>query len=149
MGFGKSGGGYMRTILCVLALSLAFGCGKKRILVESNYIQGLASESLSLADSIVTRSANPEIVAAASQISDNQSEIIMRSRAVSIATADVEDRADDISAWWGDFFLGSVENVKWIAIAVLISVVAFVGYRARIWSFFGSLLTSFRSRSSD
>jgi hypothetical protein len=138
----------MKLIAAVLVCLSLIGCGKKRILVESNHIQGLASESRVLADSIASVSNQPDVVSAALQISDKQSEILDRSRAVSIATADVEDKADDISAWWGDFFLGSVENVKWIAIAVLVAVVAFVGYRARVWSLLGSLLKPFRSRSS-
>lgn len=138
----------MKTIIAIIVLSALVGCGKKRILVESHHIQSLASESRALADSISRGSGQPDIVSAAERISENQSEILDRSRAVSIATADVEDRADDISAWWGDFFLGSVENVKWIALAVFVSVVAFVGYRARVWSLLGSLLRPFRSRSS-
>lgn len=138
----------MRIIVAILASSMLVGCGKKRILVESNYIQGLASESKVLADSIASVSSQPDVVFAAGEISDRQEEILRRSRAVSIATADVEDKADDISAWWGDFFLGSVENVKWLAIAAVIGVVAFIGYRARIWSLLGSFLKPFRSRSS-
>jgi len=141
-------GAQMRLIVAILASSMLVGCGKKRILVESNHIQGLASESRVLADSIASVSDQPDVVSAAVQISGHQEEILRRSRAVSIATADVEDRADDITAWWGDFFMGSVENVKWIAIAVLVGVVAFIGYRARIWSLLGSLLKPFRSRFS-
>lgn len=139
----------MRAIVSILVLSLSFGCGKKRILAESNQIQGLASDSLYLATDIVASSGDPEVVSMASEIADNQEEILRRSRAVSLATANIEDKADDISAWWGDFFLGTVENVKWVAIAVLVVVIAAIGYRARVWSLLGSLLSRFRSRSQQ
>lgn len=137
-----------RLIIAILAASSAFGCGKKRILMESNRIQLLASDSLNLANDIVVSSPDPAAVSLASEIAANQEEILSRSQAVSLATASIEDKADDISAWWGDFFLGTVENVKWVAITVLIAVVAFIGYRARIWSLLGSLLKPFRSSSS-
>jgi hypothetical protein len=138
----------MRSFVGILVLSLAVGCGKKRIIEESNHIQGLASGSLNLANEIVRASEDPEIVTKAGQIAENQQEILTRSRKISLATADIEDRAEGFSAWWGDFFLGSVENVKWVVLAVVIGVVAFVGYRARVWSLLGSLLRPFRSGSS-
>ena len=137
----------MRSVLVILVLSSAFGCGKKRILSEANAIQGLASESRTLANQIVQISENPAVVTKAGEIAGRQENILASSKQISLATAHIEDKADDISAWWGDFFLGSVENVKWIALAVLIVVLAFVGYRARIWSLLGSFLRPFRSGS--
>ena len=138
----------MRSFVGILVLSLVFGCGKKRIIEESNHIQGLASNSLTLANEIVRASDNPQIVMKAGQIAGDQEEILTRSRKISLATADIEDRAEGFSAWWGDFFLGSVENVKWVVVAGVIGVVAFVGYRARVWSLLGSFLRPFKSGSS-
>jgi hypothetical protein len=138
-----------RLVLVILALSPVFGCGKKRILREANFIQGLAAESLVLAEDIVVRSSDPEVVSMASQIAGKQEQIIGRAINVSLATTDVEDRAEGYSAWWGDFFIGSIENVKWVVIATIIAVVAFVGTRAKLWSFLGSLLRPSKSGASS
>ena len=137
----------MRAFAGILVLSLVFGCGKKRIIAEPNNIPGLASESRALANEIVQISVDPTVVTKAGEIAGRQEEILASARQVSLATAHIEDKADDISAWWGDFFLGSVENVKWIALAVLIVVIAWVGYRARVWSLVGSFLRPFKSGS--
>tara|TARA_R100001086_G_scaffold209779_3_gene125600 strand:- start:1255 stop:1674 length:420 start_codon:yes stop_codon:yes gene_type:complete len=139
----------MRLVLVILALSPVFGCGKKRILREANHIQGLAAESLVLAEDIVVHSSDPEVVSMASQIAGKQEQIIGRAINVSLATTDVEDRAEGYSAWWGDFFIGSIENVKWVVIATIIAVVAFVGTRAKLWSFLGSLLRPSKSGASS
>lgn len=135
--------------MVILALSPVVGCGKKRILREANHIQGLAADSLVLAEDIVVHSSDPEVVSMASQIAGKQEQIIGRAVNVSLATTDVEDRADGYSAWWGDFFIGSIENVKWVVIASIVAVVAFVGTRAKLWSFLGSLLRPSKSGSSS
>ena len=114
----------------------ASGCGKKRILSEAGAITALANDSGDLAREIYQESGDPR----ASQIADNQDEIVNRAHKVTLATVDVEDRSDDISAWWGDLFMGSVENVKWLAIAAGLAVVAFIGYRARVWTLIGKFL---------
>ena len=140
---------WIRLVLVVLALSSVIGCGKKRILREANHIQGLASESLVLAEDIVVHSSDPEVVSMALQIAGKQEQIVGRAINVSLATTDVQDRAEGYSAWWGDLFIGSIENVKWVVIASIVAVVAFIGTRARLWSFLGSLLRPFRSGSSS
>jgi len=123
--------------LIILVASLAAsGCGKKRILSEAGAITALANDSGDLAREIYQESGDPR----ASQIADNQDEIVNRAHKVTLATVDVEDRSDDISAWWGDLFMGSVENVKWLAIAAGLAVVAFIGYRARVWTLIGKFL---------
>ena len=139
----------MRLFLAVLAVLAVLGCGKKRILREAAVIQSLSSESLVLAEDIADISSEPEVVSLAAQIAGKQEEILTRAKAVSLATTDVEDRAEQYSAWWGDFFMGTVENVKWIVIAVVIVAVAFVGTRARLWSFLGSFLRPSKSGSSS
>jgi hypothetical protein len=127
----------MRPVLIILVASLAAsGCGKKRILSEAGAITALANDSGDLAREIYQESGDPR----ASQIADNQDEIVNRAHKVTLATVDVEDRSDDISAWWGDLFMGSVENVKWLAIAAGLAVVAFIGYRARVWTLIGKFL---------
>lgn len=131
----------MRPVLLILVASLAAsGCGKKRILSEAGAITALANDSGDLAREIQQVSADPVVVERAAQIADNQDEIVNRAHKVTLATVDVEDRSDDISAWWGDLFMGSVENVKWLAIAAGLIVIAFIGYRARVWTFIGKFL---------
>ena len=131
----------MRPVFLVLVVSLAAsGCGKKRILSEAGAITALANDSGDLAAEIQQTSDDPAVVARASQIVDNQDEIVKRAHRVTLATVDVEDRSDDISAWWGDIFMGTVENVKWVAIAGGLAVIAFIGYRARVWTLIGKFL---------
>lgn len=85
-------------------------------------------------------SINPEVLARASLIVKDQDEIVDRARRVTLATVDVEDRSAGISAWWGDLFMGTVENVKWVAIAAGLAVIGFIGYRARIWTLLGKII---------
>ena len=127
----------MRPVFVILVVSLAAsGCGKKRILAEA-----LANDSSDLAREIQQTSADPAVVVRASQIVDNQNEIMKRAHRVTLATVDVEDRSDDISAWWGDMFMGTIENVKWLAIAGGLAVIGFIGYRARVWTLIGKFLS--------
>ena len=131
----------MRPVLVILAVSLAMiGCGKKRILAEAGLISILAHDSRSLAEEIGQISVNPEVVRRSSSIIEKQDEIAMRSHRVTLATADVEDRSAGISAWWGDLFMGTVENVKWVAIAAGLAVIGFIGYRARVWTLLGKII---------
>jgi len=131
----------MRPVLVILAVSLAMvGCGKKRILAEAGSISALAHESRSLALEIGEISVNPEVLARADLIVRDQGEIIDRALRVTLATVDVEDRSAGISAWWGDLFMGTVENVKWVAIAAGLAVIGFIGYRARVWTLLGKII---------
>lgn len=131
----------MRPVLLILVASLAAsGCGKKRILSEAGAITALANDSGDLAREIQQVSADPVVVERAVQIADNQDDIVRRAHRVTLATVDVEDRSDDISAWWGDLFMGTVENVKWVAIAAGLAVIGFIGYRARVWTLIGKFL---------
>ena len=133
----------MRVLAPTLVLCLLLAaCGKKQIIREAGAIAALARESGDLARQIIETSNQDEVVYMASQIHGQQDEIESRVHKVHMATADVNDSADDVTAWWGDFFMGSVENVKWIALAATLAVVAFVGYRARIWSFIGGMIKS-------
>lgn len=131
----------MRPVLLILVSALfVAGCGKKRILAEAGSITALANESGDLAREIQQISVDPEVVDRAALIVDNQDEIVTRAHRVTLATVDVEDRSDDISAWWGDMFMGTVENVKWVAIAGGLAVIGFIGYRARVWTLIGKFL---------
>jgi ABC-type taurine transport system ATPase subunit len=134
--------GKMRPVFIILVVSLAAsGCGKKRILAEAGAITVLANDSSDLAREIQQASADPAVVVRASQIVDNQNEIVKRAHKVTLATVDVEDRSDDITAWWGDMFMGTIENVKWLAIAGGLAVIGFIGYRARVWTLIGKFLS--------
>tara|TARA_B100000900_G_scaffold291877_1_gene250768 strand:+ start:287 stop:703 length:417 start_codon:yes stop_codon:yes gene_type:complete len=131
----------MRVIVPILVAWICLaGCGKKQIIREAGAIANLSRESGDLARQIIEVSDQDEVVFMATQIRGNQDEIVERVHRVHMATADVNDSADDVTAWWGDFFMGSVENVKYIALAAMVCVIAFVGYRARIWSFVGGMI---------
>ena len=131
----------MQPVLLILVSSLfVAGCGKKRILHEAGEISVLANDSVDLAMAISARSQDPVVISHAAEIIADQEEIIDRTHRVTLATVDVEDRADDISAWWGDMFMGTIQNVKWLAILGVLGVIAFVGYRAKVWSLIGRFL---------
>jgi predicted PurR-regulated permease PerM len=134
----------LRAVFVLLAVSLAFmailGCGRARILREANEVTTLAHDTIKQAEAIAALSARPDVTRHAKEIISNQTDIIGRATAIEHATVQVDDKSDNYLSWWGDFFMGGVDSMKWIAIAGLALVVAFVGFRARIWSLIGSFI---------
>lgn len=128
---------------------LLYGCGKGRILKETNAVAGISRLSIDDAESILVLSDDPNVDAHALSIISQQEQIIDRVVRIEHATTQIEDKADGYLTWWGDFFMGSIESVKWIAIAVAVGVVAFIGARARIWTFIGALLPRGKKRDNE
>ena len=123
-------------------------CGKSRILQEANAVEALSYMSIDEAEAIIDLSDDPLVDSHAAEIITHQREIVSRAVRIEHATAQIEDKADGYLTWWGDFFIGGVESAKWIAIAIAVGVVAFVGARAKIWTFIGGLLPG-RKRETD
>ena len=142
-----------RAVVALLVVSLVvvvlLGCGKAKILREANAVTRLAHETVGQAESIMALSTHPGVTKHARKIITNQNDIIGRATAIEHATVRVDDKADNYLSWWGDFFVGGVDSMKWVAIAGLALVVAFVGFRARIWSFIGGLIPRRRQGESE
>ena len=140
----------MKAVVWLLAVSCAimaiFGCGKARIIQETNAVTALAYSSIDSAAQIADISDNPIVVGHAKDIIDNQKTIVSRAADIEKATTHMEDKADGYLSWWGEFFIGSVSSIKWLAIAAAAAVIAFIGFRARLWSFIGGFLPSRREK---
>jgi len=138
--------GHWKAVIWLLAMSWVFaticGCGKARIIQETNAVSSLAHSSIDSASQISILSSNPAVVSHARDIISDQRKIVSRTVEIERATTHMEDKADGYLSWWGEFFVGSANSIKWLGIAAAAGVVAFIGFRARLWSFIGGFLPS-------